>query len=210
MGEKEENLQLSKPVLEFVTVANEYCKFMEELEEWDAKDFISTCHKLLPFIYMKGTLLPKIEENPEIEDITGRYVTEELWNTIHNTIEEKLGKFNSYKEIINPDDNTVSEPYEASIAENLADIYQDLKDFTFQYESGEDETKLDAIIECYDNFKHYWGKKLLNALRAIHILLENNQFKTTDKKEQNTTFDDMDTSNWILSKKQQEFRDEED
>ena len=53
-------------------------------------------------------------------------------------------------------------PLTASISENLADIYQDLKDFALSYRTGDEFVMQEALWECVDNFKNYWGQKLRN------------------------------------------------
>jgi hypothetical protein len=61
--------------------------------------------------------------------------------------------------------------YTGSISEYLTDIYQDLKDFVASYKSGNEKVMNDAVWEVLMNFEEFWGKKLLNALSAIHTVL---------------------------------------
>ena len=63
------------------------------------------------------------------------------------------------------------EALESSISENIADIYQDLKDFILSYRIGTLEVMNDALGECRNNFEQYWGQRLVNGLRAIHNLV---------------------------------------
>jgi len=53
-------------VIEFVTVAVQFCVFMESAGEKSQGEFVSTSLKLLPLLYLKGLLLPKLET---IDDI---------------------------------------------------------------------------------------------------------------------------------------------
>ena len=71
--------------------------------------------------------------------------------------------------------------YTGSIAESLADIYQDLKNFIVNYKSGNEEVMNDAVWEVLMNFEEFWGKKLLNVLVAIHTVL----YSEDDEKETN-------------------------
>ena len=59
-------------------------------------------------------------------------------------------------------------PIKATISEDLADIYQDIKDFVSVYRLGFDETMNDSLAVCKENFGLYWGQKLVNTLRALH------------------------------------------
>ena len=62
-------------------------------------------------------------------------------------------------------------PLTSSISENLADIYQDLKDFIMLYRTGDELVMQEALWECQENFRTYWGQKLVNGLRAVHALV---------------------------------------
>ena len=46
----------SKNVIEFATVANEYCAFIEAVGQYQRKDFITRLQKLLPLLYLNPTL----------------------------------------------------------------------------------------------------------------------------------------------------------
>lgn len=61
-------------------------------------------------------------------------------------------------------------PITASISEDLSDIYQDLKNFITVFERGVTDNMNDALYFCIENFKSYWGQKLVNVLRALHSL----------------------------------------
>ena len=61
-------------------------------------------------------------------------------------------------------------PVSASLAENFADIYQDLKNFIMLYSIGTNDIMNDALWECKMNFEQYWGQQLVNGLRALHMI----------------------------------------
>lgn len=60
------------------------------------------------------------------------------------------------------------QPITRYISEGLADIYQDIKDFIFVFRQGVNRNMHNALATCQDNFKLYWGQKLVNTLRALH------------------------------------------
>jgi len=49
----------SKNVLEFVTVANEFCNWLEGTPTFERREFIETGRKMLPLLYLKASVLPK-------------------------------------------------------------------------------------------------------------------------------------------------------
>jgi len=159
----------SKNVIEFATVANEYCLFLEKMNALSRKEFLSKIQKILPLLYLKASLIPEIEdENVETPE---KYLTEVDYNFLLNKLNSKMGPHDSYLEVFDPGMQFSETPIEASISENLCDIYQDLKDFIFTFRMGTVEIMTDAVWECKKNFNEFWGQKLVNGLRAIHSLL---------------------------------------
>ena len=59
-------------------------------------------------------------------------------------------------------------PIRQTISENLADVYQNLRNFIEVYRQGYDDAMLQALSEVVVTFELEWGQKLLNALRALH------------------------------------------
>ena len=54
----------SQPVLDFITVNTEYCKFLEQCEAKDIDEFTRVMRGLLPMIYLKATLIGSVPEEP--------------------------------------------------------------------------------------------------------------------------------------------------
>lgn len=160
----------SKNVIEFATVANEYCSFIEAVEQFQRKDFISRLQKLFPLLYLKAALLPE----PDIElsdDAPEKFVSEEDYDFLLHKLAIKFGQFDAYYEVFDPSMQYSDVPLEATISENITDIYQDLKDFILAYRIGTLEVMNDALWECRNNFERFWGQRLVNGLRAIHNLV---------------------------------------
>jgi hypothetical protein len=199
----------SKNSIEFVTVANEFCKFIENSANISLTEFVDTTHRLLPFVYLKGSLLPKIEES--FSDFNEKYVSESDYNYIQDTIVDKFGKHNFFEEIFDPLRQENDEPVQLSIGECFADIYQDLKDFIMQFQTASDEIMTNAIWECQQAFEQYWGQRTVNLLRVLHNL----KYFVVDLEEENSSKDNLidsskiDTKNWPISRMQEDFNNEE-
>ncbi len=210
--EDSKNPVYSNQVVEFVAVANEFCKFIEKAPELSLANFIEISHKLLPLLYLKGTLLPEIEDG--YEEFNEKYVTEEDYNFVQDNLITKFGKFNNFEEIYDPLRQENDEPVQLSVAEHFADIYQDIKDFIMQYKDGVNEIMANALWECRQAFEQYWGQRIVNVLRVLHHLkytvidleMEDN---TGMKQENDFDYDNIDTSNWLISKMQEDYEDEE-
>ena len=59
----EQNSQVifDKNSIEFVTVAAEYCAFIERVRGAERKVFVDTALKILPLLYLKASLIPECE-----------------------------------------------------------------------------------------------------------------------------------------------------
>ena len=60
------------------------------------------------------------------------------------------------------------QPILCTVSENLADIYQSLRDLVEIFREGYDEAMQVALHEASTEFRLTWGQALLNALRALH------------------------------------------
>lgn len=166
--EEFKNVVYSKNVIEFVTVANEYCAFIDNHQNLTRVEYIDKSQKIFPLLYLKASLLPHIDdENVETPE---KFLSEVDYTFLLNKIAEKLGQFDSYQEVFVEGMQYSESAIEASLAENMCDIYQDLYDFIQSFRIGTDEIMIDALWECTNNFKTYWGQKLVNGLRALHAL----------------------------------------
>lgn len=155
-----------KNTVEFVTVAAEFCGFMERTERMHRATFVDTTLKILPLLYLKAVMLPPVEllgdEAPE------QYVTEEVYEVLRIHIASVMAEKDDFLEVFLSDMAYSDTPIKQTISENLADIYQDLKDFIFVFQLGLNETMNDALSICKENFGLYWGQKIVNTLRALH------------------------------------------
>ena len=169
-----ENIVFSKNVIEFVTVAAETCLFLENVSNYLRDDFMSQSAKLLSLLYTKTLLLEKPESvfdgQPE------RFVTEADYQYVKESIETLLGNDNVYLEVLHPQMKYSDTPISAFISEDLADIYQELRDFAANYRLGVTDIMNDALVACLEAFSEHWGQKTLNALRALHALRYSDDF----------------------------------
>ena len=159
----------SRDTIEFVTVAVQYCGYFESFEDVNEAELIDKLTKLLPLLYLKASLVPETdiineEEEPEITVTEGdySYISSKLYDVFQNN--------DAYLEVFLQEMKYSDTPITASISEDLSDIYQDLKNFITVFERGVTDNMNDALYFCIENFKSYWGQKLVNVLRALHSL----------------------------------------
>jgi hypothetical protein len=159
----------SKNVVEFVTVANEFCSTLECVAQFSAKENLDKLQKLLPLLYLKASVLPKIERL--MEDELEKFVSELDYNMLHQKWMQLLGENDSFYDVFDPNIQFSEEAVRSSISENLLDVYQDLKDFITSYSINNEDVMYDSLSECIFHFEQFWGQQLLTVLRAVHMLL---------------------------------------
>ena len=155
-----------KNSIEFVTVAAEYCGFIERARGVEPGAFVETALKILPLLYLKASLIPECEMIGE-EDLEV-FVTEEDYECVQYSIAQVLGAQDDYLEVFHPDMAYSDTPIKKCISEDLADIYQDLKDFIGVFQLGMNTTMNDSLYVCKEHFAEYWGQRLVNTMRALH------------------------------------------
>ena len=183
---KESQVIFDRNVVEFVTVAAEFCKFLEQAETMKRDTFVDTSLKILPLLYLKAAMLPEAEmigdEAPE------NYVTEETYEVLRINLADILADKDDYLDVFLQDMVYSDQPIKKNISEDLADIYQSLKDFIFVFQLGLNETMNDSLAICQEQFKEYWGQTLVNTLRALHDA----KYHQADDETEDDSFDEKD------------------
>lgn len=160
----------SRNVLELLTVAHEFCLFLESVEKYPSDEVLAFLNKIAPLLYIKGILIPEIEVNNP--DANERFVTEEQYENIFLSVKEKFGKSDKFTRS-NTKVNEKSILIESSLSEVFADIYQDLKDFVILYQKNTRDAKENAVFSIKELFSQHWGIRLIEAQKHLHLQLYN-------------------------------------
>jgi hypothetical protein len=198
----------SRNVVEFVAVANEFCKYAERAKELKGDDLLKILQRILPMMYIKASLLPALD--PFFEDGNEKFITESDWIRINDTLRDKFGTADDYLEVFDERVKETEGPVVSSISENMADIYQDIKDFLLLYQTGTPEVMNDAIWECRMNFESIWGQKLVNSMRAIHRFIYSGEEIGKIEKETDEKDEERNTADWFISRRQKDLRGDRD
>jgi hypothetical protein len=142
--------------------------YLEQIEGQDKSEFIEKMLCLLPLLYLKARLLPKATE--ELDGFPERFVTEQEYEDIRQKVAQCMGADDTYLEVFVEDMRYSDEPITAFVSENIADIYQEVKDLACNYQTREEAVMNDALVNCIEAFEQHWGQKLLNVLRPLHAV----------------------------------------
>jgi hypothetical protein len=162
------NYVYSSEMVEFVKAADGCCTFMEQLNGTEGRAFVTESVKHLSGVY--HTFLSTGESEPVLESPSEPTVTEQDWSALFQQILMILGPHNDVLRMADEGEFDRSELVNHTISEDLADIYQELRNFTSIYCLGIEEMMNDAAWELKERFGEHWGAKLLRALPALHEL----------------------------------------
>ncbi len=157
-----------QPAIEFVTVAVQLCLYLEQVEGLDKSEFVEKMLCLLPLLYLKARLLPKATE--ELDGVPEQFVSEQEYEDIRQKVAQCMGADDTYLEVFVEDMRYSDEPITAFVSENIADIYQEVKDLACNYQTRDEAVMNDALVNCIEAFEQHWGQKLLNVLRPLHAV----------------------------------------
>ncbi|NLZ94911.1 MAG: DUF5063 domain-containing protein [Bacteroidales bacterium] len=155
--------------LDFVTVCVEFCTFLEKMEVTSRTEWANNMLRILPLLYVKATLLPSVEVI--IDGKAEVFVTEQDYKLIENHVASVIGEEDVYLDVFVVDMKYSDRPISSFVSEDIADIYQDIRNFVSVYQHGLEEAMIYALKDVKENFRLYWGQKLVNVLRPLHALV---------------------------------------
>lgn len=148
---------------DFIQAVRDYCAWVEGPSLESEKEVVEAI-RLLASLY-SGVL--QVENAGPGGDIAGwRPTTED-----RIVVAERLSHlpFQYYSEIFNPLEIPTEEPVTADLADDLADIYFDIKEGLFLLAAGHPAA---ATWSWKDSFRTHWGRHASTALRALHCYAE--------------------------------------
>ena len=150
-------------------MANEYCHVLENAQENEYIEFVDKMLKLLPRIYMSVTDVEEKEDEESMVYIDS-YLQETEYNSVREALYQVLGDKDDYLEVFEEDMKYSDTPVAASIAEGLADLFQELYNFISTIREATDQTVAGALAAVKDDFRGFWSATLCNVLRALNHL----------------------------------------
>jgi hypothetical protein len=189
-------------IKEFYLVTSEFCKLLENIVAIPKQYFLSNTQKLLNLTYLKASLLEKPLYNEE--DESEKFVQESDWLFIKDQVSLKLGLSDKYIELMLAENYDPENIEAVTLSECIADIYQDLRDFSTNFEIGNKEAISASLYECLDNFEKFWGIRVLAVLTSLHNLIYGGELlddESIENNNDNSNSDNINTSNWPINQR---------
>jgi Domain of unknown function (DUF5063) len=148
----------------FVESARAYCSLIERRAEVSRSELVSSARVLLADLHARASSLPnqKLGESP-----TSRKIGNEGWWRLFESLRNQLREYDSFW-VEHPESDVPSAPGESSLADDLADVYRELKDGLMAWDSTEPTLRAGAVWEWRFGFEVHWGDHAVKAMRAIH------------------------------------------
>jgi hypothetical protein len=159
----ETGMEIPKIVERFYDLAVEYCRWAGSGPS-EKEDEVYTALQMVAALYLQALVLPNVD--PGEEDIPDMGITKLGSQHVYERFNSL--PFQYYREIFHPlaIAESPEEPVIGDIADDLMDIYIDLKEGILLYESGK---PVAAVFQWRTAFGFHWGRHATSALRVLHI-----------------------------------------
>lgn len=145
----------------FIAAANRYCALVERPAQ-DRVQLLTTVHEALAHCYSEALrlALPRTDD-PTLPEAR---IPLEAWRDVNGRILDRLGSADGYWVILDPADGGTA--VQASLADDLADIWRDLKEGLALHAEG---LTGEALWHWRFGFDSHWGVHAAEALRVIRL-----------------------------------------
>jgi hypothetical protein len=148
----------------FATVAKDYVSIIDAREGKTAEHLLAQIEPQLLRLYSRILDVPlTFPPNDRTEDL----FPSSAGSALHRSLSKQLGAFDVYRAIFDPYETASEAPVTGSLADDLADIYGDLRRGLERWEARDLE---EATYEWRFGFEFHWGRHAASALNAIFAL----------------------------------------
>ena len=155
--------EAGNPVAAFRAVAERYVSAVETAGGGSSNDLFAKLLRVLPGLYEAALRLP----SPDMEsaELPEAGMTHEQWKEVFDRLQVVIGADDLYWTVV-PFGKEERDELAGSLADDLADIYRDVKEGLELAASGASD---DEVLWAWRfNFWAHWGQHAVEALRIIH------------------------------------------
>lgn len=176
------NTNISPAALGLAALALEYCKAVAAAPQTEPRDFLREVLRYLPRIYITvADIKPYGEAGGDDEAAeTGMIydtVTEEQYEQARADMATVLGEYDMYLDAPADDMRYSDTPVAVSLAEQLADVYQNVADFAATIGQVAPDLVPEVLADMKYRFASYLSDTLCSALRAANYIYHNATFE---------------------------------
>jgi hypothetical protein len=161
---KVETVRLNPAVETFIDVVRRYCAWAESVPGEPHREMI-TARQLLAELQLSAINLP-------VTDVLGNHkfqpIVRKKWEAVHNRF-SRLPVV-GYWDVYDPLEQREKTPLFGTLADDLTDIYRDLKTYLPLFDAGHTS---EALWQWRFRFLANWGYHLAGAQRVLHSYFSN-------------------------------------
>src|SRR5271169_2295456 len=148
---------------EFSCVASQFCAVVDSAPSLDRVELLSRIYEILPRLIHQGIVMPAVSPSAadDPKEIKRTRVKQGEWGQLYESLKEKLGDWNLYWQVFDPTKD--SEAIHGSLADDIADIYRDIKE-GLGLQDPDLALQRDAIWSWRLLYYSHWGQHAINAL----------------------------------------------
>ena len=153
----------------FREAATRFCAHITERDRMTTTRFLTVLPGHLAALYAAAAALPEVAPDVESPERDRNELAE--WRPLFEALGAKIGPHRYYSETSDPSKPDAQETVTGDLADDLADIYGDLRTgLAFEVAAGR-EAPNDVLWTWRFDFESHWGRHATSALRAVHTLL---------------------------------------
>ncbi len=174
-----ETVNYAEIATKFGSVADRFCALVDTARSLDRAELLLQLYRILPVLLTEAIVLPDVdlygrdEPDDPNEDLSDNRVRAPMgtdeWRELYQSLKEKFGDADVYWEVFDP--TVKEEAIAASLADDIADIYRDLKEGLVLAEK-QPASPEQLIWDWRFGFYSHWGEHATGALRTLHSLLD--------------------------------------
>lgn len=154
-------------VTAFVETARRFCELVDTRSTLTRRELVSRAHGALTQLYSQGANLPEIE--PRETAAAMSTLTREEWWALFSALRDQLRDYDSFW-VAPPGTDAPIDPGPSSLADDLADIYRDLKSGLALWDAKADRA-VDAVWGWRFGWSTHWGRHAVDALGRVHTII---------------------------------------
>ncbi len=157
--------------MQLADAAQRYCTLIENRASLGKREFVRQCAELLPEIQMHLMHLQRIKIGRVPLDRDKR-ISHKEWQKLYRSLARKLTKDDLYYMVFNPCRCRTKDPITHTLADDLSDIYADLKQGLDFYDLGDPPSIRHAAYQWQRMFLIHTGHHIVAAMRPLQVLIE--------------------------------------
>ncbi len=177
------NSQIPAAALSIAALSIEYCKVVAACADTEPKTFLREVLRYLPRFYTTmADIRPYGDDDdaddtePMATDAVYSTMEEEQYDAVRSLMAKLLGENDMYLDTAADDMRYSDTPVAVSLAEKLADIFQNMADIAATIGQATPEMIPEVLAEVKYRFATYLSDTICSALRAANYIYYNADF----------------------------------